>query len=179
MSGVTFSFRGLANRPPPFLDAIFDVSIVNTAAVPLWFAWPLYLDNRVELEPLLASTAQVIELKGRGVVRVAKFLGNGSSQVVRLAAGVTVVIKGLPITLLGLPETREVVLPILSADALRIGSQPAEQWFRVDLLSSGDADVTYEPGAIVSSQDTPDVVPLSIQVIGAKTQAIRVRLEPR
>ena len=179
MSDVTFVFRGFADRPPPFIDARFDVSIVNTATTPRWYAWPLHLGRRTVLEPLFVSAVEVSEFTGHGRVRMARCLGDGSSQIVWLAGGVTVVIYRVPITLLGPPPQSELMLPIVSADTLQIGSDLAERWFQVDMLTASDADVTFERGAIVSSQDTPGVQPVPILLGGKAAESIRVPLEPR
>jgi len=179
VSDVTLVFRGFADRPPPFIDARFDVSIVNTATTPRWYVWPLHLGRRTALEPLFVSAVEVSEFTGRGRVRMARCLGDGSSQIVRIAAGATVVIRDVPITLLGPPPQSELTLPIVSAETLQIGSELAERWFQVDVLTTSDADVTFERGAIVSSQDTPGVQPVPILLGGKAAESIRVPLEPR
>ena len=179
MSEVTLTFRSFGDRPPPFTDLLFDVAIVNTETTALWFLLPLYLDARAELGPLLVSSVEISELSGSGRVRVARFLGGGSFQALRLAAGVRVTIRDLPITLSDKPPASELAVPLLSAQGLRIGDQPAEDWFTVDLLSSSNADITFAPGAIVASQDTPGVRAIPVAMSGVQARALCVRLSKR
>lgn len=178
MNDITLTFRTFGERPAPFTDALFDVEIVNSANASRWFLLPLYLDSAT-LGPLLASSVEITELSGTGRVRIARFLGNGSFQALLVASGLRVMVRNLPITLVDGPPATDLAVPLMIAEGLRIGEQPAEDWFKVDLQSSSDADVTFKPGAIVASQDTPGVQAVPVSISGGRVCATCVRLNRR
>jgi hypothetical protein len=179
MSHVKLISRGVGRRPPPFTDLLFDVEAANTGDSALWFVLPLYLETPPAFGPLLASSVEISEFRGAGAVRLARFLGNGSFQLLCLAAGARVKLDGLPMTVTGEVPAAALAVPMMSARELRIGDQLAETWLSVDLLVSSNADASYEPGAIVASQDTPGVRPLPVQLAGVRAWASVVKLGGR
>lgn len=178
MSEVKLKFLRFGLRPPPFIDLLFQADVVNTEARPLWLLFPLYLDQPPEPQPLLASSAEIFELRGKGQLRIARFMGNGSFQATRLSPNARVRVREFPITLIGEPPT-QITLPVMLAEQLKIGDQGAENWLPIDLTSSREADVTEEPGAIVATKETPGAQPVPVTPSGTRTLSLRVPLGKR
>lgn len=174
MNQVSMRFEKFGMRPPPFTDVVVELEVRNTAPTALWYVLPLYFTPGATAEPLLASAVEVSEFKGRGHVRLARFLGGGSFQLLRVPANGHVRIHGLPITLVDF-DPGELRIPVITAARLSIGSTPAENWFRVEMLSAPDADVTFEPGATIASQDTPGAKALPVTLSGDRTETLDVR----
>ncbi len=177
MSEIKLHFIKFGLRPPPFIDLLFQADIANPGMRPHWFLFPLYLDQSSEFGQFLASAVEIFELPGKGQLRIARVLGDGSFQAMRLPPNAKVRIHEFPITLIGEPPKTEITVPVILAERLNIGDQRAEDWFPVDLTSSREAEVTEEPGAIVASQDTPGSRPVSVTPSGVRTLALRVRLK--
>ena len=175
-TAVNLIFRGFRQRPPPFADLLFDAELANPGLTTLWFLLPLYLDATGSLESLRASSVEVSEFKGRGCVRLARFLGSGSFQLLRIAAGVRVKLAMLPMTVVGALPAGEIVLPALTAGTLRIGEHPAEKWLPMDLTMSSDVEAGYEPGAIVASQDVPGGGTLPVSMAEVQLSSLHVKV---
>lgn len=175
MSAVQLLFQKYGMRPPPFVDLLFQADLENTNPRALWFLFPLYLDESLEFGQLFASAVEISELRGKGLIRIASFLGDGSFQVMRLPPGSRVRIHEFPITFNGEPP-KEISLPVVLAEQLHIGEQLVEDWFPVDLTATREAEVTYEPGVIVASKDTPGVRPIPVTTIGVQKLALPVSL---
>jgi hypothetical protein len=176
VSSMKLRFQKASLRPPPFVDLLFEAELENTNGCSLWFLFPLYMDESLEFGHFLASAVEISEPPGRGQLRLARFLGNGSFQVVRLPPGAHVRVHELPITYIGEPPRKELNVPVILAEQLRIGDQNAEDWFPIDLTSTPQAEVTDEPGAIVASQDTPGAKPVSVTLSGTQALKLCVRL---
>lgn len=174
MSSVQLRFQKFGLRPPPFVDLLFQADLENTHTQAMWFLFPLYLDASSELGPLLASAVEISELPGKGQLRIARFLGNGSFQVMRLPPRARVRIHEFPITFIDEPPKTEIAVPVVLAERLSIGEQPAEEWFPVDLTSTLEADATDEPGAIIASKDTPGARPIPVTPFGTRMLTLRV-----
>lgn len=179
MSEVQLQFMDYGLRPPPFIDLLFHAEIENPAAKPVWVLFPLYIDPSSAFAELLASSVEIVELPGKGLLRIARFLGDGSFQAIRLPANARIRIHQLPITYIGEPPKTEITVSIIVAEKLNIGDQPAEDWFSLDLTSSKEADVTEEPGAVIASQDTPGAKPLPVTPSGAHSLHLRIPLRKR
>ena len=101
MSEVKLQFMEFGLRPPPFFDLLFQADIENPGAQPHWVLFPLYLDRSSGFGQLLASAVEIFELPGKGLLRIARFLGDGSFQAMRLPPQARVRIHEFPITLIG------------------------------------------------------------------------------
>lgn len=163
-------------RPPPFVDLMFQADLENPGTLPTWFLFPLYLDESLKFGELFASAVEVSELRGMGWLRIASFLGDGSFQAMRLPAGARLRITEFPITFIGEPP-QEILVPVVLAEQLKIGDQPAEEWLPVELTSTREAQVTNEPGAIIASKDTPGVRPVPVTALRTKTLTLRISLK--
>jgi len=177
MNEVKLSFVKFGLRPPPFTDLLFQADLQNRDTRPHWFLFPLYLSQPSEFGRFFASAVEIFELPGKGQLRIARFLGDGSFQAMRLLPDAQVRIHELPITFIGEPPKTEVTVPVILAEQLCIGDQLAEDWFSIDLTSSREAEVTEEPGAIVASQDTPGAKPVSVTPSGVRTLGLRIPIE--
>jgi hypothetical protein len=164
-------------RPPPFVDLRFLAELENTEPRPLWFLFPLYMSGPAEFGRFLASAVEVSEPPGRGRVRIARFLGDGSFQALRLPPGARVRIHDFPLTMIGEPPRGEVAVPVMLAETLQIGDQRAEDWFQLDVSSEREAEVTDEPGSIVASQDTQGARAVPVTASGARTLTVRVAVD--
>jgi hypothetical protein len=176
MSDVKLKFRRFGLRPPPFTDLLFDMEVENTEDRCLWILLPLYMAQSAEFGPFSASAVEISEWIGQGKVRIAQFLGDGSFQMMRLPPGARVSIREFPITYVGDPPQREMLVPVILAEQVRIGEQNAEDWLSLDLSSTPDACVAAEPGAVVASQDTPGARPVSIATSSIKPIELCVQL---
>lgn len=176
MSDIKLVFRGFRQRPPPFTDLLFDVSIAR-AQEPRWLILPLYLETPSALEHLMVSSVEISSLPGKGKLRIARFLGKGSFQLLRVAAGVRIKVAGLAITQVGEVAPGELDVPVLTAQRLRIGNQDMEDWLSLDLMASSDADVGCDDSSLVASQDTPGVRALPVDIAGGREQKIHVALK--
>ncbi|WP_431257228.1 hypothetical protein ACQ86G_21585 [Roseateles chitinivorans] len=150
---------------------MLDVALANTGAQPLWFVLPLILETPGALGPLFASAVEVMELPGPGRVRIARFLGPGSFQLLRLAPGVRVRVTGLPVTLTGARPRDSLTIPMLAAQELHLEDRLIEQWLGIDLTIASDADAVFEDGGIVASQDTEGVRALPVRASGVQSMA--------
>jgi hypothetical protein len=177
MSTVRLQFQKFGMRPPPFVDLLFQADLQNTSVQPLWFLLPLYLDESSDFQLLLASAVEIFDLPGTGRVRIARFLGNGDFQLMRLPPGARVRIHEFPITFVGEPPRTEIVIPALLAERLNIGEHPADEWLPVDLTSMLEAEVTEEPGAIIASKDTPGARPVAVTLVGTEFIRLQVPLK--
>jgi hypothetical protein len=177
MSEITLRFRRYGMRPPPLADLLFDVVLHNEDTSAVWFVLPMFLGPIPEFEHLVASSVEVFELPGEGIVRIARFLGGGSFQTLRLPAGATVRISGLPITVAGRPPRADITVPVILARQLKLGTHTADEWLPVDVTSAKEAKVTEDPGAIVASKDTQDGKALPVTLSGARTLSVRVELK--
>jgi len=178
VSSVKLQFQKTGLRPPPFVDLLFTAELKNTNAHSLWFLFPLYMDETSEFGQFLASAVEISELPGRGRLRVARFLGNASFQVMRLPPGAEVRVHDFPIVYIGEPPKDELTVPVILAEHLSIGVQNAEDWFPIDLTSTPQAEVDEDPGAIVASQDTPGAKPVSVTASGTQSLKLCIRLRP-
>lgn len=177
MNEINLQFLGFGLRPPPFIDLLFQADIENISASPVWFLFPLYLDQPAQFGRFLASAVEIFELPGKGQLRIARFLGDCSFQAMRLSPSARVRIHDLPITLIGEPPKTEITVPVILAGNLSIGDQRAEDWFQLDLTSSREAEVTEEPGAIVASQDTPGAKPVPVTLSDERTMRFSIPLK--
>jgi hypothetical protein len=161
---VKLQFQRFGHRPPPFLDLLFRAEIENPHERPMWFLFPLIMEEPMEFDELLASAVEISEFSGKGFLRVARFLGDRSFQAMRLSPQASVRIDEFTVTFMGDLQKAEVAVPVIVTECLMIGEQNAESWFPVDLTSASHVEVVEEPGAIVASKDTPmaKAVPVNI-----------------
>jgi hypothetical protein len=176
MSDIKLVFRGFGQRPPPFTDLLFDVSIPS-APEPRWLVFPLFVEAPSLLGELLASSVEICSVAGKGRVRIARFLGKGSFQLLRVAAGVRVKLARLPITFDGDALPAEIDVPVLTAQQLRIGGQDMADWLSLDLTTSADADVDCDDPSVAASQDTPGGRALSVDAGDGREVKIHVMLK--
>lgn len=179
MSGATLIFRRFGQRPPPFIDLVMDLNIVNSSDAAQWFFLPTYLDQQSGFGALQASSAEIFELPGTGRVRVARFLGATSFQALRVPANGHIQVHEFPITYIGEPPRGTVRIPVQQAAGWRIGGQDAEEWLPTDVTSAAQAEVTEEPGAIIASKENLAGAVLPVTLIGATQWILPVNLEPK
>jgi hypothetical protein len=156
------------------VDLLFQADLENAHTQAMWFLFPLFLDESSEFGQFLASAVEIFDLPGKGQLRIARFLGNGSFQVMRLPPQARVRIHQFPITFIGEPPKTEIAVPVVLAERLSIGDQPAEEWFPVDLTSTREVEVTEEPGAIVASKDTPGARPIPVTLFATQMLTLHV-----
>jgi hypothetical protein len=176
MSKVNLQFLRFGLRPPPFIDLLLQAEIENSEAYPLWVVFPYYIEPSSQFGKFYASAVEIFELPGKGTLRIARFMGDGSFQTMCLFPGAHVRIHEFPITLVGEPPKSEITIPVILARRLHIGEQPAEKWFPVEMISSLEADVTEEPGAIVASQDTPRAEPILVTPSNVQRMNVNIAL---
>jgi hypothetical protein len=180
MSGATLIFRRFGQRPPPFIDLVTELELVNSSDVIQWFFLPTYLDPQSPFDELQASSAEIYQLPGSGPVRIARFLGANSFQALRLPPHGRILVHDFPITYMGEPPRRGTVqVPVKRADGWRIGGQTAEEWLPVDVTSAANAEVTEEPGAIIASKENLGGAALPVTLIGASQWTLPLKLEPK
>ncbi len=172
---VEFEFTGKRYRRPPEATLFFDLTLRNENTDSRWFLLPAALHVLAEQAGVGVSGLEVFDLPGRGRVVMGRFYGTAGFQTVYLAAGATVKIRQFSISVAG--ETPDkVTLDVVMAKGLMIGDESAESWFGMEVASHGDADVSRDSAAMLSSRHTPDLHEEPVTTVGEERVKVQVDL---
>jgi hypothetical protein len=152
-------FREMHFRKPPLVELIFDVVLRNDRAQPRWFLLPSNLGpgHSPIGEKGGIDTLEVFAPRGKGRVRLGRFLGTGGFNALFLPPHAEVRLRRFPISYWGEPPAN-LEIEIVIARRLTIGGEAAESWFGRNPLSSATADISEEaesPMRISHSRRTP------------------------
>lgn len=153
-------------RRPPFVDLLFDATLRNSSAAPLWFLVPTYVD-RVEIINAKIASAEVLSYRGRGSLIAARFNGSGGFHAFLLQPGAEVIIRRLPVSSAGEPGDT-VTLRSAIAERVELASQPAESWLPAPFAPAGRAEVEASSMVAESAQDTTGHREVPVILLGAQ-----------
>ena len=155
LAPVDMAYTSTIRLRPPMSRVLFDVILRNTHAEPAWFLLPYDLMHAPRSD---IDVVEVYELHGTGRVVVGHLGGLDGLYALLVPPGGRVRLRGLPLVALDEPPDRA-NLEVVIANDLRIGGEPAADWFGMDPLSDADADVQAEAlrdQAAVQSARYPD-----------------------
>jgi hypothetical protein len=153
-------FREMRVGRPTLAYLFFDVVLRNDRKSPRWFLLPSNLGSGHAPvgEKGGVDNLEVFAPRGKGRVRIGRFLGTGGFQALLLPPGAEIRLRRFPSSYWGeLPANLEIEIVI--ARRLTIGSEAAENWFGRNPMTSVTADISEEaesPMRISHTQRTPD-----------------------
>ena len=137
-------FREMHFRKPPLVELIFDVVLRNDSKSPGWFLLPSrFGPGQGSLGEGGVDTLEVFAPRGKGRVRIGRFLGTGGFQALLLPPGAEIHLRRFPISYWGeLPANLDIEIVI--ARRLTIGGETAKSRFGRNPMSSVTADISEE-----------------------------------
>src|SRR5205807_9528699 len=134
---------------PPLAYLSFDVVLRNDRKSPRWFLLPSNLGSGHAPigEKGGVDNLEVYAPRGKGRVRLGRFLGTGGFQALLLPPHAEIRLRLFPISYWG--ETPERLrIEVVIARTFSIGGERAEKWFGSQPLSSVKADITENAKSI-------------------------------
>jgi len=176
-------FREMHFRKPPLVELIFDVVLRNDRAQPRWFLLPSNLGpGHVAIgEKGGVDNLEVFAPRGKGRVRLGRFLGTGGFHALLLPPGAEIRLRSFPISYWGeLPANLEIEIVI--ARRLTIGGETAESWFGRNPMSSVTADISEEAESVMRishTRRTPDNKEVAPAIEADRRLRIQVSLDQK
>jgi hypothetical protein len=180
---VEIKFREMRFGKPPLAYLSFDVVLRNDRRSPRWFLLPSNLGpgHAPIGEKGGIDNLEVFAPRGKGRVRLGRFLGTGGFHALLLPPGAELRLRRFPISYWGeLPASLEIEIVI--ARRLTIAGETAESWFGRNPMSSITADISEEaesPMRISHSRRTPDSKEVAPAIEADRRFRIQVSLEPK
>lgn len=175
-SPVEIRFSDKFLQRPPLVTLFFTVKLRNDHAKPVWFILPSKLN--LPTEPLKNGVdgVEVFQLKGQGLVIVGKFQGTGGFQALRLPPKAEITLQRFPIAFWGTLSQERISIPVILAQTLNIGGEPAQAWFGNDPLSDHRATVSFAQATTLSNRYTNDRSEVPVSVTGERHIKLEVEL---
>jgi hypothetical protein len=176
-------FREMHFRKPPLVELVFDVVLRNDRKSPRWFLLPSNLGpgHAPVGEKGGVDTLEVFAPRGKGRVRLGRFLGTDGFNALLLSPHAEIRLRHFPISYWGeLPANLEIQIVI--ARRLTIGGEAAESWFGRNPMSSVTADISEEAESVMRithSRHTPGNKEVAPTIEAERRFRIQVSLEQR
>jgi hypothetical protein len=156
----------------------FDVTLYNKLAEPRWFLLPDKITPN-QAQPYAVATLEVYKLGDQGEVVVGHFSGSRGFQALLLPPGGQVQLQRFPIPLWGKPPA-SVMIEVVNARSLTVGDEPAEAWFGMNPMSTGQVTVLAEALAtqrdVILARHTPDRSEVTVTVVADSRIQLQVDL---
>jgi hypothetical protein len=176
-------FREMRFGKPPIAYLSFDVVLRNDRRAPRWFLLPSNLGSGHAPigEKGGVDALEVFAPKGKGRVRLGRFLGTGGFHALLLPPGAKIRLRHFPISYWGqLPASLEIEIVI--AQRLTIGGETAESWLGRNPLSSATADISEEAESVMRishTRRTPDNKEVAPTIEADRRFRIQIPLEQK
>jgi hypothetical protein len=158
-----------ATKPgrPPLQYLTVDVTIDNPTDAARWVILP----KQIPPDDGAGGGVDGLDTRGTGAALVGTFFGTGAFHAARVAAHAKVTITNLPV---GWWETTPggtmPGLHVTFADDLKIGSEPAREWFRIEPLIPDGA--TVDAGGAGEQAFRTEGEEAGVEIVGGVTSTV-------